>query len=283
MATKTYILAPNFTYKPGGPIQLGSIIADPFRPAKALSKPTTPPAYETVFHHNLEASCETGRSVKLSLWASIFDTAGARISASRARNAVNSLSVDRLETRYLTQELADDDPDLVRRLKEPRVQAAIKSGLFGRAPVYLISGIKIARGLTVRTERGRGVGGSLTGTAPTAQAIGIDLGASIEGEEARSISSSFEAGDEDIIIAYQLHIIKARGKSTGLVTADVFQSDATFLHDDASDEMEDDIEISTGGVEELAEAAREMEIELETERIFGLDGKGLTCVQAREG
>ncbi|KAK2053265.1 hypothetical protein LY76DRAFT_597958 [Colletotrichum caudatum] len=283
MATKTYILTPSYTYRPDGPIQIGSIIADPFRPAKPLSKMAFgTSAIETIFQDDLEATCDTGRSLNLSLWARILDAAGVGVGASRSQNAVESLTVQRLETRYLAAEPVDDDPELVRCLEEPRVQAAIKGGLFGRAPVYLISGVKIARGLAVRSERGRAVGGSLTATAPAAQAIGIDVGASMERGKSRNMSSSFNAGEQDIVVAYQLHIIKTTRFSKGVVKADVFESDAAFFHDDGSKEERDGIEVAAGGVEAFAEVAREMDVEMETEKVLSPDGEGLICVQVKD-
>ncbi|KAK2011877.1 hypothetical protein LZ32DRAFT_648275 [Colletotrichum eremochloae] len=282
MSIKTYILAPNYKHGPDGPIQIGSIIADPFQPAKPLSKLAVTPAIKTTFHHGLEATYTTGRNLSLSLWAHILDAAGVGVGASRSRDAVESLTVERLETRYLAEEPVDDDPELIRRLEEPRVQAAIKGGIFGRAPVYLISGVKIGRGLAVRSERGRGVGGSLTGTAPAAQAIGLDVGASMERGKSRTISSSFSAGDQDIVIAYQLHIIKTRKWSKDIVKADVYESDAAFLHDDGSNEKRAGIKVTAGGVEALAEVAQEMEIEMETEKILRPDGEGLICVQVND-
>ncbi|KAL3293073.1 carbohydrate-binding-like protein [Colletotrichum asianum] len=282
MASKTYILTPGYHYGPEGLIQIGSIIANPFQPAKPLSKLTVTPAIETVYHHNLEATCDTGRSVKLSLWANILDSAGVDMGASRSRNAVESLAVKRLETRYLAQEPVDDDPELMDRLKEPRVQAAIKSGLFGRSPVYLISGVKIARGLVVRSDRGRTTGGSLTATAPAAQAIGVDIGASIEGEKSRGKGSSFEVDDQEIVVAYQVHIIKTKRWSKEGATADIFESDAAFLHNDEITEDNDNFEVSTGEVQALAEAAREMEIGIEIEKGLRPNNGGFVCIQARE-
>lgn len=287
MATKTYILAPNFTYKPTGAIQLGSIIADPFRPAKSLSQATVPPAVETVVQYNHEASQQTSRSLRLSLWARILDAAGAGVSASRARDKTDSICVERLETRYLAQEPVDNDPELAVRLKEPRVRAAIEAGLYGRAPVYLISGVKIARGLTVRSETGHIVGGGVGLTVPAAQAVGVDVGADVGGERGRGTMASFTSGDEDVLIAYQVHVLKAKGsKAKERVTADVFESDASFLHDEeetmGNEEEENFIEVHAAGVEELAEVARQAEITVDSERAVGIDGRAFVCVQARE-
>ncbi|KAF6825512.1 hypothetical protein CPLU01_10225 [Colletotrichum plurivorum] len=241
MATKTYILTPNFTYKPTGSIQIGSIITDPFRPAKSLSQPAVPPAVETV-----------------------------------GRDKTDSIFVERLETRYLAQEPADNDPELTMRLKEPRVRAAIKAGIYGRAPVYLISGVKIARGLTVRSETGHIVGGGVGLTVPAAQAVGLNVGADVGGERGQGTMESFTNGDEDVLIAYQVHVLKAKGsKAKERVMADVFESDASFLHDDkdtmGNEDEENFVEVHTAGVEELAEVARQAEITVDSERAVGTD------------
>ncbi|KAK1967663.1 hypothetical protein LY78DRAFT_482529 [Colletotrichum sublineola] len=282
MANFTYILAPNFDYHSDGPIQIGSIIADPFRPAKPLSKVAATPAVATAFQYDLKTDDYNGRGSKLSLWAHILSAISVGAGASRSTNAVKSLTVKRLETRYLAEEPVDDDPEIIRRLEEPRVQATIKGGLFGRAPVYLISGVKIAWGLAVVSETGKAVGGSLTATTPAAKAIGIDVGASMEGGKCRKTTSSFNAGDQDSVVAYQLHIIKTRKPSKDVATVDVFEIDAAFLHDDESHEESASIEITVGGVEALAEAAREMEIEIETEKILRPDGEGPIFVQAKD-
>ncbi|GJC88680.1 hypothetical protein ColLi_11518 [Colletotrichum liriopes] len=289
MSTKTYILAPNFTYKPNGPIQIGSIIADPFRPAKSLSQLTVPPVVETVVESNHEASRQTGRSLKLSLWAHVLNVAGAGIGASGTRDAADSISIERLETRYLAQDPADDDPELALRLREPRVQAAIMAGLYGRAPVYLVSGVKIARGLSVRSEMGRAAGGSLRATVPAAQAVGFDIGAEVEGERRRIKTSSFTGGDEDVLFAYQVHVIKAKGRKTReRVVVDVFESDAAFLHDDDDDEDargsedKESIQIEMGSVESLEKAARQMDMVIESEEVVRADGRGFVYVQAKE-
>ncbi|KAF6813981.1 hypothetical protein CMUS01_12738 [Colletotrichum musicola] len=219
--TKTYILAPNFTYKPKGAIRLGSIIADPFRPARSLSQLATPPAVETVVQYNHEATRQTSRSLRLSLWAQVLAAAGAGFNASRAHDNTDSISAERLETRYLAQEPVNNDPELAMQLKEPRVRAAVEAGLYGCAPVYLISGVKIARGLTVRSETSRSVGGGVGLTVPAAQAVGVDVGAEVGGERGRGAMVSFTSGDEEVLVAYQVHVLKAKGnKAKESVMAD---------------------------------------------------------------
>nr|XP_036577664.1 uncharacterized protein CTRU02_12403 [Colletotrichum truncatum]KAF6784698.1 hypothetical protein CTRU02_12403 [Colletotrichum truncatum] len=287
MATRTYILAPNFTYKPAGAIQIGSIIADPFRPAKSLSQPAVLPAVETVVQYNHDASRQTSRSMRLSLWARALEAAGAEISASRGWDTTDSLSMERLETRYLAQEPGDNDPELLKRLKEPLVQAAIKAGIYGHAPVYLISGVKIARGLTVRSETSRVVGGGVGVTVPAAQAVGIDIGGDVGGERGRGTATSFTSDGEDIVVAYQVHVIKAKGRKTKeRLTADVFESDAAFLHDDEEDNEDDEeehrVEAKVASVESLADVARQVEMAVDSEEADGPDGKTFVLVQAKQ-
>ncbi|KAF7543165.1 hypothetical protein G7Z17_g10965 [Cylindrodendrum hubeiense] len=281
MASRTYILAPNFTYKPNGPIQIGSIIADPFHPTKSLSTATSPPPYETVLEHDHELSRETGLSLNLSLWANFLEAIGSSIGTSRSKDITKSFTIEQLETRYLASEPSDNDRELAQRLKEPRVKAALQAGLYGHAPVYLITGVKIARGLTVQTETSRSVGGSIGTSVPVAGAMGVSVGVDIGGEKRRGLKSSFKAGDEDVVFAYQMHVVKLRRRTKENMTVNVFESDAAFLHDEDEEEEETEIEVRLGGVEELKEVAQEMEMNLESKEVVGASNEGVICLWAK--
>lgn len=228
---KTYILAPNFQYKPSGPIQIGNIIADPFYPAKPLSIPAEgeSPAIESVLEHSHELVREKGHSVSVGFWATFLQSIGANINVARGTDMVEEYSITELETRYVRDEPLDDDVHLARRLREPRVQTAINAGLFGRRPVYLITGIKIARGLSLRTQLSRRVGSGIGSTLPVTE--GISAGAEVSSERRDGTSSSFTAGEEAIVFAYQLHKICPRGAKRN-ATIGVYRLPAAFLHDD---------------------------------------------------
>lgn len=237
---KTYILAPNFQYKPSGPIQLGNIIADPFRPTKPLStlpedETDNKPAIESVLEYDHEIAREEGRAVGISFWTHFLAHIGADVDLTRGRDTLQQYSIAQLETRYLRDEPLDDDADLARRLREPRVQAAVNAGLFGRRPVYLVTGLKIARGFSLHTQLRRSVGSGIGAEAPVVSLV--STGVRVGSERRDGFTNSFTAGDEAIVFAYQLHKIRPPGRKQGAVV-DVFRSEAAFLHDDDDDDGE---------------------------------------------
>lgn len=154
---KTYLLAPNFQHKPDGALQIGNIIADPFRPAKVLSKAPVGSslAIDFVTEYDHESSIRQSRKSSIGVWVRFLQSIGVKIPFIHDANCFKQYLIDRLETHYLCDEPFDNDPSVLLRLAEPRVQIAIKSGFFCLQPVYMITGIKIARGFTVQTQNSK--------------------------------------------------------------------------------------------------------------------------------
>lgn len=228
---KTYILAPNFQYKPSGPIQIGNIIADPFRPSKPLSTPAEAdkPVIESVLEYSHEITKEEGRSVGVSFWTNFLTHIGTGVDVTRGSDSLQQYSISELETQYLRDEPLDDDADISRRLKEPRVQSAINAGLFGKRPVYMVTGLKIARGFSLRTKLSKIIGGGIEAEAPIVTFV--STGVRVTNERRDGIANSFTASSEAIVFAYQLHKIQPRSRKQTTVV-DIFQSESAFLHDD---------------------------------------------------
>lgn len=278
-SVKTYILAPNFGYKPSGAIQIGNIIADPLRPAKALSalEPDAIPPIEIITETNHELHDEKGRVFSTGFWGQFLSTVGGDVSVERDVKVSKRYEIAELETRYLRDEPCDNDADLTRRLDEPKVRAAIKAGLFGAQPVYLVTGVKIARGLDVRTEHSKKLGGGLGSTVPGME--GRSVGGEIRGERRDNKVSAFTGGSEDIVFAYQLHIIKQKGRRKG-TKAGVFESEAALLHgeDDLSNETSPcDITI---GVLDADELRKDDELTIDAHELTDVDGSTCVCISA---
>lgn len=285
---KTYLTAPDFTYKPTtGPIQVGAIIADPFRPTKTLSPPPTDPApaVDRFVTHDHELTRSSDRSVTGSLFAYFLGSAGGGAGGSSSRSSAESYSIKVLETTRLASLPGDDDEELLRRVAEPRVRAAIRAGLYGRAPVYLVTGVKVARGLAVRTEEGRGAGAGARASVPAAEAVGLTVGGDVAAERNSGSSSSFRVEDgDDVVFAYQLHVVKLRGRKGDRITVEEYTSRAAMLHADdgggggAAAEL-DGLEV--GGLADLHEAAEEQGVELETTELVDEEGDTCVCVVVR--
>jgi hypothetical protein len=280
-ATRTYILTPNFHYKPSGPIQIGNIIADPFYPAKALSTipADQPPVIESVIEYNHELSKEKCRSVGVGFWAQFLQSIGANVNMESGRGILQEYSIEELETRYLRDEPLDDDADLLARVAEPKVQAAIKAGLFGRQPVYMITGLKVARGLSVRTELNKKIGGGIGSTVPVAESVSV--GGEVAAERREGIASSFTAGEEAVVFAYQLHKIRLHGRKKN-ATVGVFESEAAFLHDD-EEVYGDEKEVMSVGLstfDTLVEDEDE-DVCIESGELLDDDGSRYVCVSVK--
>ncbi|KAM0812421.1 hypothetical protein AB5N19_12411 [Seiridium cardinale] len=280
-AVKTYILAPNFQYKPSGAIQLGNIIADPLRPAKALSvlPAEKRPPVDSITEYNHELSGEKGRLLSAGVWSQFLQTVGGDIRAERDANTLKKYEMEELETRYLRDEPPDDDPDIALRLSEPKVRATIKAGLFRNQPVYMITGVKIARGLTVRNERSTRVGGGLGSTVPVTESVSV--GGELRGERRDAKVSAFKGGKEDIVFAYQLHVIRLKGRKKKVVVG-AFESEAALLH---GEEVPSDLEVegTTIGMataDELREIADDENAGIETCEVLDAGGSKCVCIVA---
>ncbi|KAF9766904.1 hypothetical protein IL306_000595 [Fusarium sp. DS 682] len=270
--------SPNFQYKLSGPIQIGNIIADPFQPARVLSslREDKAPDIESITEHDHELAREQGRSIGISFWAQFLQCIGANVDMNQSKDILREYNIAELETRYLRNEPLDDDVELTQRLAEPRVQSAIQAGLFGRQPVYMITGLKIARGLSVRTASNKAIGGGVGSTVPVTESVSI--GGGMTSERRSGISDSFTGGEEAIIFAYQLHKITYRVRKQSFNTS-IFESKAAFLHDE--DETTDD---SEGFSVDMAtiQGLETYGMSLETHELVDDGGAHYTCISAKD-
>ncbi|UKZ69141.1 uncharacterized protein TrAtP1_010150 [Trichoderma atroviride] len=233
MASKrTYFLAPNLDHKlSSSPIQLGVLLADALKPTKPLSTRPSPPEFDSIVQTSYAISWTSGNTVNAGIHAKFLSFAGTSINFANNAHVVESFDIDTLETRRLKREPQDDDEDLLARLQEPKVQAAIRGGLYGARPIYIISGLKIARGLSVQREESKSTHRSMGGTVPIIE--GISVGAGMGGEKRFGTSSTFKvAPEEDIILAYQVHKIKPKSRKVTKASVNVYETSSAFLHGD---------------------------------------------------
>ncbi|KAK6077472.1 hypothetical protein SCUP515_05000 [Seiridium cupressi] len=184
-----------------------------------------------------------------------------------------------LETRYLNDEPPDDDPNIALRLSEPKVRATIQTELFGNQPVYMITGIKIARGLAERNERSTRVGGRPGSTLPVMESVSV--GGELREERRDVKASAFKGGKEDIVFAYQLHVIRLKGRKKNMVVG-VFESEAALLH---GEEVPSDLDVEGATIgrttaDELREIADDKDAGIETSEVLDADGSKCVCIIA---
>ncbi|KAK1051044.1 hypothetical protein LTR74_016872 [Friedmanniomyces endolithicus] len=273
MSLRTYILPPNLTTHPWGSFAVGTIIADPFRPLKPLSVPPNTKDLDIDTHHESKRDLHktSAHSLSGSVWAQFLQVANAKLSGRISSNLSESYTVKSLETVALREDPSDEYAE--KRANEPKVRAAMNAGMLGRKPVYLITGIKIARGFKWTREEGRSAQAQAGASVPVADqvAVGAELGA--EGSSTYRDSGSTK---EDIIFAYQLHTIadKGFGKKKA-ATAEPWLPKGGLLRKATEEQAEEPVEALAATVDALQDSAEESE---ETVKVVEAKEGDETCV-----
>ncbi|KAI9042926.1 uncharacterized protein KD926_004716 [Aspergillus affinis] len=245
----TYILAPNFHFKPGtGPIALGNIIADPLRPHRALTTvdaTTLKAAYpriETFTDYERSITRGSSRDVSMSVWAEFLNSVSAKVSGSRGSDVQSTYTMDSLESMFFV-----NDPTLEEirsRLKAPMVQAVTKAGRIPgfRTPVYMVTGLMVAKGFSADLENTQRRGGEveLSGNAPSP--VGqVGAGAGLARSTSTEKADQWKAG-EDIVFAYQLLKIEVKGWKGDRIIYDELRHKSALLSNDEEDDTDDEEE-----------------------------------------
>lgn len=277
MALKTYILPPNLTTQPGGAFTIGSIIADPLRPSKSISKPAEP--LKIVTHSELESglSYSSGTALSGSVWGQFLQVASVKIGGRTASELRSSFTIDCLETISLEEDPSDDYA--AQRASEPRVRAAMNAGMLGRAPVYMISGIKVARGLRWESEKSKGNGADVGASAPINEEVSV--GAEVSAEENSSYRFASRT-EQDVVFAYQLHVIFDKGWRKRATTAELYVPKGGLLGKKDGKEADADVEALALTNGELTEVAENNEDAIETVKALE-SGEECACIVMLEG
>lgn len=237
---KTYLLAPNFTFRPDGPIALGNIIADPFAPHRVLTAPDASkfaPAIETAVEHDYAIHRNAKHGVSLSIWAQFLETVKGSVGTDYSKSTSTEYTMSALKTRYFRTEPTEEE--ISARINVSKIRNVMRFGSVRSKPVYMVTGIKVAEGFAASTERGTQKGGKLGASAPVVE--GISAGADVELTNEHGERDSFRAGD-DVVFAYQLLEIGLKGWKEKTLEVKEFQSKAAFLGDE-SEEEESDVEV----------------------------------------
>ncbi|KAI9766108.1 MAG: hypothetical protein M1840_006815 [Geoglossum simile] len=255
-AVKTYLLAPNFTFQPDGPIRLGNIIADPFKPTRTLSAfdpSLSIPETVTTNEFGYTISGDKGRSLRGSVWAQFLQSASAKVSGEASDDVLTCYTMDSLEAMYFKRDPTEEE--VADRVKAKKVQAAMKAGLFGLQPVYMITGLRVAKGFKMSSEVVPKREGNVGASGPVTDQV--SLGGEVGLSHWSAVQESFRSGN-DIIFAYQLHVIAQKGWREKRVEVDVYAPKAAFLNDEKQEDKES-IVASHATVADLCEIGAESE------------------------
>jgi len=197
----TYLLAPNFTTRPfpDGPLDLGTVVEDleSFYP---INQGTSPSDLSRVVRipegqrytdvkEDVRASARSSSSREASFLASVLDgSMGGDASLRGQRSEEDVYTIARLETVYFYP-----SPAYVKQvLQLGEVKDYLDMADY-KAPVYLITGLKIAWGATVSSEQGRERAGAAGAevTVPGGGVIDAQVGAHAAVSTTSGTTSSF--------------------------------------------------------------------------------------------
>ncbi|KAJ4990181.1 putative subtilisin [Stagonosporopsis vannaccii] len=141
-------------------------------------------------------------SVKLDLSAKIYEVFGGQAEA-RSSNSLRTIyEFDKIVAKYFQTNLTKAD---AKKLRD--TDAEVK-GALSRGPVYVISGLKIAKGLKYSNKRTEDIGGSMGAYGRVTKDASVK--ADLEGDKGGEDLENYTVIG-DTILAYRLHIIKKEG------------------------------------------------------------------------
>ncbi|KAK7417848.1 hypothetical protein QQX98_004323 [Neonectria punicea] len=226
----TYYSSPNFSIAPpdaNGPLHLGSVIADLKDPVPLNPSIIVPIPADEIFKSHLTGFSTTlakSRRLKLGILARLLGLNGpaAEPSVSQGRSQDEELSVRLLETQYFnpSPKYMDNSINL------PSVKAFRKASR-DRLPVFLVTGIKIARGASASIVRGKSVDSSVQASIVGGASGLVEIEPSVRGQWTTQREMSFR-GSSDFILAYR--VTKLMWKK-GEVKGKAYTSGATMVDD----------------------------------------------------
>jgi len=227
----TWFLPPDFTFAADGPIQLGTVIAHPKKPTQVLATLGSPgsgitlPRTGTLTEPNHAHNRSQAKSNGFSIWAQILAIFSASVDTEVGSSAAHSYSAVDHEVRTFAEPLTAEAALKIAAL--PAVQQHIDTGSFGKRPVYIVSGVRIAKAsFTVKKETGENHKIELSGSGPPVPGpVAVELGASAAHSRENMLTDSYNTAPE-IVFAYRVHVV--RPKRVGIET-EVYESKSGFM------------------------------------------------------
>lgn len=216
----TYIPAPNWDIPADSDlVVLGRLIKDPGDPESKIpgssDVPIPPPKVYEGSKVDWATTLEQVRSNSVGLWTKCLQLVGGGLCLRQLKASVEDHRFDELQTTYFRP----DDDYYAQVLSDPGVRAYLEVHRW-RKPVYVITGIKIARIAKVMTQSTteRGVGVELKADA-TSVGVPLEVGPDLNTESTKKKGTWF-GGSTDYIFAYRLTRMKPRLSKGGAATSE---------------------------------------------------------------
>jgi hypothetical protein len=246
---KTYLFAPNFTTHLGANIQLGTVVADPFRPSKWIAQIQLDIETDTHIEYDRSVSPGVTASTHANIFAKFFETASANIGLQRDKSIADHYTMDTLETISYKRDITDDEAaEMVNT--NAKIQHAMKSSILGDAPVYIVTGLKIAKGFHLTSKFAKSKEFNIGAALPVTEQI--SAGADVDISHGKTLNEQSSTA-QDIVFAYQLHAVANKGWwKRRRVNIDVYAPKAAALGSD-NRSTQDTVAVEEATVEDLDE------------------------------
>ncbi|QYT04618.1 hypothetical protein H0G86_011523 [Trichoderma simmonsii] len=253
----TYHSAPNFSIpspNANGPLQLGSLLYEISDPAPLNTKDRRPVPEDEIFRSHLDrfgAAMNRRTDGELGIFAKLLglDVVGGKLSVNGAGSKNEILLVDSLDTMYFNP--SREYMELAMQTGSVR---AFRDATRDREPLFMVTGIKIARGASASAVGGRTLGGSVETGMPDLASGLVQIGVTAGGEMSRENRMGFQSSS-DFVLGYRVSLInmkkdmkrlKVYTRGATMVSDDVEEvvngdrGDPEAIHDFASESMEND-------------------------------------------
>ncbi|MCJ1425600.1 hypothetical protein MMC29_003500 [Sticta canariensis] len=208
----TYIPCPNWDIPATSTlVTLGGLISDPKNPESRIPKSVPPPippgSLQTGSKTDWHTTSTQLLSGKLGVWAQCLQIVGlgGDLSFGALKSSLEDHRFDALETQYFLP----DDEYVQANMNNDFVRGYLEVHEW-RKPVYMITGIKVARGASVANTTAREVGANAkVGADATMVGAPVTLGPEVDFKKTRERSVAY-AGSTDYVFAYRLKRIRAR-------------------------------------------------------------------------
>ena len=241
---KTYFIGPGPDYEPHRLVQLGQIISDPKLPHRRLNPPLEPvphvyQPWKTDYGLEKKKTLAGSAGVFAKALAILFGGIGVDVAGNISNELLNRWEFERLETEFIEPDTAYVSSSV----QVAAVRDALKDKkLLGKA-VYMVTGVKIARGPKALREQADEIGGegkvALDATALTG--IPVQAGPQLSFSR-REQDSEWFGRSSDFVFAYRLRkiFVHRSGKiGTKEVTGGALQGHGDYVSE-SSDDGEDE-------------------------------------------
>ncbi|KAH8812804.1 hypothetical protein F5884DRAFT_786442 [Xylogone sp. PMI_703] len=227
----TWFLPPDFTFTTDGPLRLGMVISHWSKPTSVLAvvgsgtaSEIKLPAPTTLVEPNHVHSRSKSRSDSLSIWFKFESIASTSASNEIGQSSTIDYSKTDHEIRRFSEPILPDTVTAIANL--PAVRAQIDSGMFGKRPVYMVSGLRIATSsFTVTQENSSNVTVEVEGSGPPTGTVPAEVGGTAKHKGEKKVTDSYDTAP-GIVFAYQLNVIRTRRAG---VETELFSHKSAFL------------------------------------------------------